>query len=267
MSKRVALLFIVILTVSSLLVVESVPALASISTPSVPEFTLKFVDHSYDVPPTYGIDPYTGKNVMTQAGYPVQNKSIEVTIKNQPFTPYIDVGGERVWLFYDVRFKGYFEDWGFYNASSFGDYQHYILMSDSEYTLISYFLQEDADDYSGYVIGDVPSGGQIDFQVQAIAGYVTTIHGGFVPPFGYTGYDVFTGEKSGWSSTQTITISESQTPTSSPVTTSPPDQTPEPTPKAIETIQFETILSAIIAVTMIGAGLGLLIYYFIKRKS
>jgi hypothetical protein len=266
MRKRATLLLIVILTVSSLMIIGAVPVLASIPKPSVPEFTLKYVDHSYDVATTYSIDPYTGENV-THAGYHVENKTIEVTIKNQLSTPYVEVGGERAWLFYDVRFKGHFEDWGFYNATSFGDYQHYILMADSEYTVISYFLQENADDYSGYVIGEVPSGGQIDFQVQAIAGYVTTIHGGFVPPFGYTGYDVFTGEKSGWSSTQTITISESQTPTSSPVTTSPPDQTPEPTPKAIETIQFETILSAIIAVTMIGAGLGLLIYYFIKRKS
>ena len=76
MSKRTSLLFIVILTVSSLILVNLAPA--SITKPSVPEFTVKFEAHPYDVPPTYGIDPYTGKNVMTQAGYHVENKSIEV---------------------------------------------------------------------------------------------------------------------------------------------------------------------------------------------
>jgi hypothetical protein len=121
-------------------------------------------------------------------------------------------------------------------------------------------LQENADDYSGYVIGEVPSGGQIDFQVQAIAGYVTTIQGGFVPPFGYTGYDVFTGEKSGWSNTQTITISESQTPSSSPANSPTPSQESTLTPE-----QGNTILGAITATAVLGATLGLLVY-FRKRK-
>ena len=257
MSNRAVLLLILILTASSLIVVKLTHA--SIPTPSVPEFTLKYVDHSYDVPTTYSIDPYTGENV-THAGYHVENKTIEVTIKNQLSTPYVEVGGERAWLFYDVRFKGHFEDWGFYNATSFGDYQDYVLMADSEYTVISYFLQENADDYSGHVTGDVPSGGQIDFQVQAIAGYVTTIQGGFVPPFGYTGYDVFTGEKSGWSNTQTITISESQTPSSSPANSPTPSQESTLTPE-----QGNTILGAITATAVLGATLGLLVY-FRKRK-
>ncbi|MCJ7763000.1 hypothetical protein MUP38_06065, partial [Candidatus Bathyarchaeota archaeon] len=74
MSKRVALLFIVILTVSSLKVGNF--ALASITKPSVPEFTVKLADHSYDVPPstTATTDPYTGKQtVTTQPGYHVEN--------------------------------------------------------------------------------------------------------------------------------------------------------------------------------------------------
>lgn len=37
---------------------------ASISKPSVPEFTVKYVDNSYDVPPTYGIDQYTGEKSL-----------------------------------------------------------------------------------------------------------------------------------------------------------------------------------------------------------
>jgi hypothetical protein len=68
MNRRIALVLILILTASSLIVVKTAPASASIPKPSVPEFTLKFVDYSYDVPPTYGIDPYTGKVVMTNTG-------------------------------------------------------------------------------------------------------------------------------------------------------------------------------------------------------
>jgi hypothetical protein len=69
--------------------------------PSVPEFTLKFEAQPYDLPPTYGIDSYTGKNVTIAEGGHVENKSIVVTIKNQPSS------GD---LYYNVRYKGHFEE-------------------------------------------------------------------------------------------------------------------------------------------------------------
>jgi hypothetical protein len=40
------------------------------SKPSVPEFTVKLVDNSYDVPPTQTTDPYTG--TKTIPGYHVK---------------------------------------------------------------------------------------------------------------------------------------------------------------------------------------------------
>jgi hypothetical protein len=55
-------------------------------------------------------------------------------------------------------------------------------------------------------VRDIPLGGQIDFQVQAIAGYVTRVYGTPTPPWTESYRDVFTGEKSGWSNTQTITV-------------------------------------------------------------
>jgi hypothetical protein len=60
MSKRATLLLIAVLTVSSLLMVKAAPA--SVSTPkqSVPEFTVKLIDSSYNVPATTTIEPYTG---------------------------------------------------------------------------------------------------------------------------------------------------------------------------------------------------------------
>jgi hypothetical protein len=70
-TKHLALALILLLATSSMLWVESVSA-QSIPKPSVPEFSLKYVDHSYDVPTTYGTDPYTGKTIITQEGYHVQ---------------------------------------------------------------------------------------------------------------------------------------------------------------------------------------------------
>ena len=86
-----ALLLVLVLATSSIIIVK--PAFAESPKPSVPEFSLKYIDLSYDVPPTYGIDQYTGKTVITQDGYRVDNRSIQFTIKNQPFTPYMDSSG------------------------------------------------------------------------------------------------------------------------------------------------------------------------------
>ena len=114
MSKIVALMLSALLVLYSLAIVCSDNA-QSTSKPSVPEFTLKLVDNSYDEPPipsttpTYTIDPYSGKQTILTPGssaipgYHVENKTIELWIKNQPYSA--DV-------YYDVRTKGHFgENW------------------------------------------------------------------------------------------------------------------------------------------------------------
>ncbi len=109
-SKGFSLLFVVILAVSSLIIVESATA-QSIPKPSVPEFTLKYVDHSYDVPPTTTttIDPYTGKQTQaTQPGYRVENKTLDVIIKNQNFTAYEDTNAQRNYALYYNRNSAFY---------------------------------------------------------------------------------------------------------------------------------------------------------------
>ena len=184
---------------------------SSIPKPSVPEFTLRFVDNSYDVPPTYGVDPYTGKTVVTQDGYHVQNKSIEVTITNQQFTSYHNENGSLVGLFYNIRVKGHFKDW-----IGEPDAENYVYRSDSHYTVIAYSLggNNDSSVISRRLDENFVSG-EVDFQVQALIGYYTkVIHPpspGDVLSGGQPGYHyVFTGEASDWSNTQTLAISESQ---------------------------------------------------------
>jgi hypothetical protein len=157
--------------------------------PTVPEFTAVYADHSYDVPPSYGIDPYTGKTIVTAGGYHVDNRTIDVTIKNQPFTPYLN-GNNTVNLFYNIRSKGHFEDWNTANSGSFDQSQ--IPVSPGDYTTVSFFMQ-----YS-----NISPGGQIDFQVQAVSSYIlNTYNGGCL-----TGSQTITVAQSAWSNTQTVTI-------------------------------------------------------------
>ncbi len=209
-SKTLPLLILLLLTVSMTLIVK--PAAASVSKP---EFTLQYVDRSYDVPVTYTYttDPYTGQQIAhSSGGYHVDNRTIEVTIKNQPFTPYLDADNRTVELFYNVRSKGHFEDWA---SSSGGGGATGLHPSPGAYTVISINIAN----WNG-----VRDGGQIDFQVEAITGYPAS-------DANYCGSIHFTTiEESGWSNTQTITVGDSSTATPSNAT--PPPYTPWPTPTA-----------------------------------
>jgi hypothetical protein len=249
MSKCAALLLIAILTVSSLGLVNL--ALAFITTPSVPEFTLKFVDHSYDVPPTYGIDQYTGKTVITQSGHHQENTSIEVTIKNQPFTPYTDASGHFISLYYNFTFKGHYGDkWSTYRDPH---YWAYVNASHSDYTVTSFPLES-------YEFSDVSAGGQVDFRVEALIGYQTTT---IVPTPRGPGYTYeFTGETSGWSNTQTIAVgtsSSSSSPSPSPSpsqnSTTSPDQsnTQTTTQTGLNGVEIAILTALIIIIVLLIA--------------
>jgi len=211
---------------------------SGIPKPSIPEFTLKYVDYSYDVPPTYGIDPYTGENVTTQYGYRVENKSVVITIRNQPFTPYKDASGNYTGLFYNVRFKAHYADeWSYHpydpdNGYRTGSYSDTYNASQSDYTIILVRMNVEA--VGRMRLMGIPDGGKVDFQVQALIGHLDKIYTGSSGFFWVGGesdhYYVFTGESSGWSDTQTLTIGEGQTPTPSPATTPTQTSTPAPTP-------------------------------------
>jgi hypothetical protein len=204
--KIFPLLIIFVLVASTTLTVYPV---AAVSNPSPPEFTVQYVDHSYDVPPTYGTDPYTGQTIKTGGGYHVDNRTIDVTITNQPFTPYKDpTSNQTVNLFYNIRSKGHFEDWT--NANSDHN-QGGLKPFTSAYTVISFNIE----------YWNVPQGGQIDFQVQAILSYTANTYSGSC----FTGSQTTPVAQSDWSSTQTITIGN-PTP-SSP--TPPSISTPNPT--------------------------------------
>ena len=154
---------------------------ASTSKPSVPEFTVEIGDHSYIVPSYTSIDPYTG-DPITHPSYTVENITIDITIKNQPFTPPDNLTN----LYYGVRVKGHFEQsWTeLYYITNRTNGNYLRIQSASENTVIS-------------IPQDYPQG-QVDFQVEAV---VATAHILLNTNFGY-----WTWEASDWSVTQTITI-------------------------------------------------------------
>jgi hypothetical protein len=153
----------------------------SIPKPSVPEFTVELADHSYIVPSYTSPDPYTGEPI-TYPSYTVKNITIDITIKNQPFTPPDSLTN----LYYGVRIKGHFEDsWTeryYITNSTNGNFLR--IQSATENTVIS-------------IPQDYPQG-QVDFQVEAV---IATAH-----IFSNTNFGYWTWEASDWSNTQTITI-------------------------------------------------------------
>jgi len=249
MGKRTAMLLIPILVLTSLVIVESSLA-QSTSKPSIPEFTLKLIDDSYDVPPTTTVNPYTGKT-ETSGGYHVQGHlEVHIQIKNQPFTGY-----------YQVQTKGHFsQDWHTIEywigeAGSYNPRTPYKAQdSTSEYTILKY---RDS--------GNLPREGLIDFRVKALIGYPIVHHtSDHLDLYNMWASFSFNGTASDWSNTLTLSMSDgtvTQSSSSSSPTTEP-DQIAEPSPTNYTGVHLkeQVIIGVAVAVAVIGAGLGLLVY-------
>jgi hypothetical protein len=226
MFKHKSLLFALIhlllfLTFLTPFVVNSV--FAQSIKPKIPEFTLKLVEHPYNAAPVTTKDPYTGETTITQEGYRATNRTIELSIKNQPFSPYKTSNDNYVNLCYNVSIKGHYDDkWTYYP-----DYWRKIPLtaSQKEYTNISFGHDYDENDKYSYYFW-IPDSGQLDFRVEALIGYYTEKME-FFPPLGSPiGVNTFNGQSSGWSNIQTITINNETLPSSFPSNTSPSNSNP-----------------------------------------
>jgi len=222
-SKNFALILILIIVLSGLRLLMVKPTNAqSIPTPSVPEFTLNFDQHSSDKPAVFTTDPYTGKQQELEPAKHYEWETINITIKNQPFTPYQIKDGNNIWnltIYYSVRNKGHFSNiWG----SGFTP-DYYQVQSSGQYTEITFFVGPNGprgDIMQGEnVLEPVPSaGGQVDFQVEALIGYMQSEGVSVTQMFGVQLDWVFNGTESGWSNTQTISIpASSVSPSPTPV--------------------------------------------------
>jgi hypothetical protein len=216
-SKVSALLLVLLMVISGLSLLMIKPASSqSIPKPSVPEFSLSFIDASMDVPTTYTTDPFTGQTV-THQGYHIQKTNFVVLIENQPLV--YQFNGS---FFYNINVKGHFDlNWTQWYLN---DEMPLANASSSQTSITLGVLNAGglALD-SGSRKMDIPSNGQVDFQIQAMIG------GFFKAGFAHS---EFSGESSDWSNSQTITIGE--TSISSPNPTSTSTQNPTQTPAVPE---------------------------------
>lgn len=206
------MLLVAILAFYSLLMVKQSEA-QTIPKPSVPEFTLNYIDYSYDVPPTYKINEYTGETVAI-GGYHIKNMTIQVSIKNNP----IQSNDATSHLYYNVRFKGHFgKEWSetpsvIVKNSSPSTFSQYVNISPYNFRL----LKQSSYEYTTFLfsVNDYIPNSSIDFQVEAVLGHdsqawITADPYGKSPAHYYEA--VAFDETSGWSPTQTITIQATST--------------------------------------------------------
>lgn len=205
--KSLALLLIVLVTTLSLMLLAESANAQKVPKPSAPEFSLRYIENSYYVPPVTAVDPYTGNTVTTQEGYQASNNTIEIKIRNQPYSGWIN--GSEVWIVFNVQQKGHYGNDTGRTLYSFNQYNAGTLpnQSTSDFTIIS------------VPANDLPAGGSVDFQVQAIAEYKTTVicypHiGTDLGAYAATGYAI--ADYSDWSDAQTIRLIDETVNNSSP---------------------------------------------------
>ena len=199
MSKLATLLLITVLAASSLIIISSAFA-QSITKPSIPEFTAEYVDNSYDIAPTYTTDPYTNNKVIQTYGDHVDNRTVVITIKNEPFTPFTDSDGNTINMFYNVCYKGSF---GQYWTRVYG-VERMVSNYDIPDNKYGYKIQDYSSQNTVVLINSPPSQGQMDIQVEALQGYTNRTGEGHII-FDVVWY-TFYGEESGWSDIQTLTV-------------------------------------------------------------
>ena len=227
---------------------------AGIPKPSVPEFAVTPIGPSFDIPPVYSLDRDTGEIVIAENGYHVEYSAVVITIKNQPFSPSFSTEGRQIsFFYYNVRIKDHNQSDSYWKELYRVD-EGFLSPSKSNYTNIP--MPVEGVQNVGIVI---PTGTQTDIQVEAMIGSI----GRQLNPNATSQIDmypyVFTGETSGWSNTQTVTL-PANTPLS-PNPTPSPETTPSPLPNPYVT----PIIGVTIMVIVFLASLSLLIY-LIKRK-
>jgi hypothetical protein len=212
------------------MMVRPVNAQTTTPAPSIPQFTVSFVNRSYTTPTitTQTTDPFTGQQVThTSGGQYVNNLTIDINIQNPSYRFATLPNGTVGQLFYSIRTKGHFADW---TPVSTGGYSlTNVFASNSDYTIVTLIIASNDGLTDGNVY--IQAGGQEDFQVEANIGYQYEIHQGIVP----LGKAFASYADSGWSNIQTITIPTSSISVIGTSPTQAPTQSQTPTPSLTPT--------------------------------
>jgi hypothetical protein len=268
--KTLALFLTVIFVTSCLTLPIAKPVNAQlVPTPSIPQFNIKFVNASYTSTTT---NSYTGQS-QTQL---INNNSIEITIKNQPYD--YSNNDSPYQIYFNIRIKPHFsntDNWtevyplenltsSSANTNGIFPYAWYIyspVQSNSTSTIISFqavptdvYPQATGYDIYGTPFYGIPIDSQLDFQVEALVGHNSTywyIQHPFTPTYGgfsvsAVAYDL----ASGWSNTQTITLGETAftSTTSTPIFTPPTDRNPT----HLDPIYYLIAVSIIFAIVILS---------------
>jgi hypothetical protein len=235
--RCLTLFLVVILTVSNLLMIGSSDAQTvppAIPKPSVPSFTLHFVDNS-----------------------------LLLTIQNQPLV--YQYNGS---FFYNVHFRSHgSENWTQLRYNGELD----LADANSAQTSIDLGPLEGANGLSIPYKLDVPLGCQLDVQIQALIGGFFKVAVGDMVGLGHT---EFSGETSDWSGIQTITVPDDamtmNLPTPTGVTPTPTQSLPNigPTSSPIPNSGDIAVNLSLIAVTVsVVCVIFLLLYVRHLKKS
>ena len=221
-NKTSALLLTIIVAMPclTLLTVNPASAQMGVTNPAIPAFDVTLHTFPNYIPPTYGIDPSTGKAVKTKAGYTEQYVWIDVNIGGQPFVRYNNSAGQLISLNYNVRWKGNHDSsWQTGpQGIHFGDAADpWASQAIGRLITLGFKGISSGGGADGYLTLLDPTATQIDFQVEALIGY-------------YNSNDSFVGQTSGWSNTQTLEVSipsdaALSSPASSPISTASPTAT------------------------------------------
>jgi hypothetical protein len=280
-SKKSALFLTLTIVLSCLTILTVKPADAqSIPKPTVPEFTLKYIDRSFVEPVAYSTatDPFTGKQVTTSSGGSyIEKKTVDVTIKNQNY-PNTDSGQ----LYYTVQTKGHFANWTTDPVDGYSFKR--ILASNSSYTVVTLTISPYADAVPSYQDVFIPDGGMEDFQVNAEVGYYYQVASDHFPPYYIQKFQ--TVEQSGWSNTLTICIPDgsvltlpdpidipnhpaTNTPAPTPTVTQTPTTSPTENPPAESEIALSPTTLAVIIVTvaLVASAVSILAYRKYAKRA
>ncbi|MDR2203619.1 MAG: hypothetical protein LBE76_04905 [Nitrososphaerota archaeon] len=144
--------------------------------------------------PITTMDPYTGAVSEYMSGKFTRRGTIEVTIKEVPFTPYTDEDGNYIRAIHSVSVcPQYLDDWE--DRVQYGHSQ-----SDSVYTVVTFKfgVRPTGGDTSNH-LGGFATGSLLDFRVRRCVGY-------YYRPGSDSYTSVFVGEVSEWSEPITVSI-------------------------------------------------------------
>jgi len=264
LSKTFVLLLSFIVVLSLLLVESCVAPVTTPSNPSsAPEISVVIHNSPEWVPPVYTTNTYTGEVKESTPGYWRASGTIEVTIKNRPFTPYTDKNGNYINVYYSffLKITNSIVTWDDVSRPSYAVYQ-----SDVDYTVVTFPYGGKITSAPEHLWSLNRPGESFDFRVQAVTGY---FHGAspFVDP-------VFEGEGSEWVEFR-VTIPDPDNPsTSTPIFPSNPSGTstfnpnnsqsaPQHDPSLFDIV----VVRVLIALCIIAILMAITAYLFKQGKT